>query len=178
MIRRPPRSTLFPYTTLFRSPFGGGSATALHRKGSVAGLDAHDAIPRLGDLPFEDVVAANELRDEARPGLLIDCRGGCDLFESPCVHDSDTIRHDEGLTLVVGNVDERDPHLTLQRLELALHLDPKPGIQRTERLVEEDEGGLHDQCPRPRQALLLAAGQPLRSASSAILHADGAECAH
>src|SRR2546429_3258606 len=24
MIRRPPRSTLFPYTTLFRSPIGGG----------------------------------------------------------------------------------------------------------------------------------------------------------
>src|SRR2546430_8635166 len=24
MIRRPPRSTLFPYTTLFRSPFGKG----------------------------------------------------------------------------------------------------------------------------------------------------------
>src|SRR3712207_7360990 len=24
MIRRPPRSTLFPYTTLFRSPVGGG----------------------------------------------------------------------------------------------------------------------------------------------------------
>src|SRR2546430_3504456 len=24
MIRRPPRSTLFPYTTLFRSPFGAG----------------------------------------------------------------------------------------------------------------------------------------------------------
>src|SRR3712207_7110085 len=27
MIRRPPRSTLFPYTTLFRSTLGGGSAT-------------------------------------------------------------------------------------------------------------------------------------------------------
>src|SRR3712207_7596048 len=26
MIRRPPRSTLFPYTTLFRSPAGGGEA--------------------------------------------------------------------------------------------------------------------------------------------------------
>src|SRR5256884_7351126 len=26
MIRRPPRSTLFPYTTLFRSPIGMGSA--------------------------------------------------------------------------------------------------------------------------------------------------------
>src|SRR5690348_18037321 len=29
MIRRPPRSTLFPYTTLFRSPVG-------HRKGGIA----------------------------------------------------------------------------------------------------------------------------------------------
>src|SRR3712207_7275383 len=29
MIRRPPRSTLFPYTTLFRSAQGGGSLAAL-----------------------------------------------------------------------------------------------------------------------------------------------------
>src|SRR5437899_5278225 len=43
MIRRPPRSTLFPYTTLFRSRFhnitpyvGGGGG------GSIAVLDAHD----------------------------------------------------------------------------------------------------------------------------------------
>src|SRR5258705_9443919 len=28
MIRRPPRSTLFPYTTLFRSPWGGTANTA------------------------------------------------------------------------------------------------------------------------------------------------------
>src|SRR2546425_4781409 len=32
MIRRPPRSTLFPYTTLFRSPGGGaGAGAADHR---------------------------------------------------------------------------------------------------------------------------------------------------
>src|SRR3712207_7008351 len=29
MIRRPPRSTLFPYTTLFRSPAGGSAARDL-----------------------------------------------------------------------------------------------------------------------------------------------------
>src|SRR2546427_1702715 len=29
MIRRPPRSTLFPYTTLFRSPASGGHGAAL-----------------------------------------------------------------------------------------------------------------------------------------------------
>src|SRR2546425_6125670 len=38
MIRRPPRSTLFPYTTLFRSP--------LHLGGRVAGL-----VPGLARLP-------------------------------------------------------------------------------------------------------------------------------
>src|SRR5260370_25928184 len=34
MIRRPPRSTLFPYTTLFRSPPGAGAA-------AVPGEDVH-----------------------------------------------------------------------------------------------------------------------------------------
>src|SRR2546422_7254216 len=37
MIRRPPRSTLFPYTTLFRSPIE-GKAPALHRKAALDGL--------------------------------------------------------------------------------------------------------------------------------------------
>src|SRR6266516_5791366 len=40
MIRRPPRSTLFPYTTLFRSPLGTGAA---------AGVDgAHRRLRQLG----------------------------------------------------------------------------------------------------------------------------------
>src|SRR2546428_944417 len=55
MIRRPPRSTLFPYTTLFRSlgdgfDHGGGSASAcaiggpdLHREGALAsGANSRD----------------------------------------------------------------------------------------------------------------------------------------
>src|SRR3712207_8760737 len=37
MIRRPPRSTLFPYTTLFRSR---GGAAAAQRPGAEAGLPA------------------------------------------------------------------------------------------------------------------------------------------
>src|SRR5437762_10614853 len=32
MIRRPPRSTLFPYTTLFRSCEGGEARDAVHRR--------------------------------------------------------------------------------------------------------------------------------------------------
>src|SRR3712207_8183098 len=37
MIRRPPRSTLFPYTTLFRSAFGLPQSAALTSKGLAAG---------------------------------------------------------------------------------------------------------------------------------------------
>src|SRR3712207_8165524 len=43
MIRRPPRSTLFPYTTLFRSATGGGLETSCgcaHRQGIAAGRPA------------------------------------------------------------------------------------------------------------------------------------------
>src|SRR2546429_387641 len=35
MIRRPPRSTLFPYTTLFRSPAARGAARALQARGRL-----------------------------------------------------------------------------------------------------------------------------------------------
>src|SRR2546422_6891392 len=39
MIRRPPRSTLFPYTTLFRSPVGGGFVESLaHPGGNITGF--------------------------------------------------------------------------------------------------------------------------------------------
>src|SRR3989454_312933 len=37
MIRRPPRSTLFPYTTLFRSPDGVGAVRASRRRTTVSG---------------------------------------------------------------------------------------------------------------------------------------------
>src|SRR5439155_26642350 len=39
MIRRPPRSTLFPYTTLFRSP---------HRRARGGPWEARDAVPSSG----------------------------------------------------------------------------------------------------------------------------------
>src|SRR2546430_2607756 len=58
MIRRPPRSTLFPYTTLFRSP--------LHR--------LHAAVSparRPGDRRGGPATAAARRHDRLRPGLRI-----------------------------------------------------------------------------------------------------------
>src|SRR3712207_8880170 len=39
MIRRPPRSTLFPYTTLFRSPMYSRLSGELHRGGAALSTD-------------------------------------------------------------------------------------------------------------------------------------------
>src|SRR3712207_8601312 len=50
MIRRPPRSTLFPYTTLFRSPAGvadGPTRDLLPRRGGQLLVGAVDAARRL-----------------------------------------------------------------------------------------------------------------------------------
>src|SRR3712207_6860118 len=51
MIRRPPRSTLFPYTTLFRSPHATASL-ALIETGSGSETDLEEALGRL--LPRDD----------------------------------------------------------------------------------------------------------------------------
>src|SRR3712207_8733876 len=51
MIRRPPRSTLFPYTTLFRSPLAVNPLEGLHHVGVVAKhqVDVGRGQQRLGD---------------------------------------------------------------------------------------------------------------------------------
>src|SRR2546427_4797831 len=56
MIRRPPRSTLFPYTTLFRSQFRsetrsrrGIGVRRRTRFREVVGLVHHDRLPRTGE---------------------------------------------------------------------------------------------------------------------------------
>src|SRR5439155_4463643 len=69
MSRRPPRSTLFPYTTLFRSDDGGGGAeAAADVGGAVAGAGAYEGgggESRLGRGLCFGVVAAAADREVA-----------------------------------------------------------------------------------------------------------------
>src|SRR2546422_7254738 len=54
MIRRPPRSTLFPYTTLFRSPFGDAVGAVVADLGTSSVdmvLDGVSVTPTVTDIP-------------------------------------------------------------------------------------------------------------------------------
>src|SRR3712207_9154404 len=66
MIRRPPRSTLFPYTTLFRS-------IVQRDRDSRAALEAAEAIPVAGvaaDVAHAVDLAAHALLERARANLI------------------------------------------------------------------------------------------------------------
>src|SRR6266498_985082 len=75
MIRRPPRSTLFPYTTLFRSPF----------------REAAEGAPKFGDRKSHQMDPAN-VREALREAAL-DVEEGADmLMVKPALAYLDVIR--------------------------------------------------------------------------------------
>src|SRR5258708_7489029 len=79
MIRRPPRSTLFPYTTLFRSPLDDNSAFStlqlppFNNFETLLAMSAHKSV--LSDLLFVPFKILNNI---SRRG------GGCKVIYSEC----------------------------------------------------------------------------------------------
>src|SRR5438309_11756095 len=67
MLRRPPRSTLFPYTTLFRSPHGAAHGGAADR--ARQGKDPRREDPLRGPLPGRSVLLGRAARRRAARGL-------------------------------------------------------------------------------------------------------------
>src|SRR2546422_7628460 len=72
MIRRPPRSTLFPYTTLFRSTAGRSSPSPLPRRTSSSPHVLHPAriVAPTRRPPTHAGYCASPLRSPPRPALL------------------------------------------------------------------------------------------------------------
>src|SRR5687768_17634587 len=68
MIRRPPRSTLFPYTTLFRSELPGPGSDAYARSRPSGDTAGDDAAPPSG------IVRSEEHTSELQSRLHLVCR--------------------------------------------------------------------------------------------------------
>ena len=118
---------------------------------------------------------ADEARDELALRMLVDLRGRPDLLDPALVEDGEAIGHRERLLLIVRHVDERDPDLALDRLELDLHLLPELEVERAERLVEQQyPRPVHDRA-RERDALPLPAGELRRLAVAVASEPDHLE---
>src|SRR5256886_13210835 len=74
MIRRPPRSTLFPYTTLFRSAQRTERIVLQARRGTL--YDRHGTPLAVTQETYHVGIAPNELRDPPADGALISRRLG------------------------------------------------------------------------------------------------------
>src|SRR3712207_7791192 len=80
MIRRPPRSTLFPYTTLFRSRFVERVARAAHGPDRIRTARAVDRLAQAPDMHVDralvdiDVVRSEEHTSELQSRQYLVCR--------------------------------------------------------------------------------------------------------
>ena len=91
------------------------------------------------------------------------------------VHHRDAVRHRQRLTLVVGDIDERDADLALDPLQLDLHVLAELQVERAEWLVEEQCPGVVHQRAGQRDPLLLTTGELARAALLAAAEVDDAE---
>jgi hypothetical protein len=77
----------------------------------------------------------------------------------PPVEDGDPVAHGQSLVLVVGHEQEGDADVTLDALELDLHLLAQLEVEGAQGLVEQQHPGAVDEGAGQRHPLPLAAGQ-------------------
>ena len=119
-------------------------------------------------LDVQQVGDAEEVRDELGDRFLVDLLRGPELHDPAAVHDGEPVRHLEGLLLVVGDEDEGDADLLLQRGQLGSQRVPQLRVERAQRLVQQQHRRLEDQRPRQGDALLLPAGHLVGAAAGVL----------
>ncbi len=124
---------------------------------ALSGLDADEATRRPGGAALQEGALAHEGRDETGGGAGVDPLGRAGILDPAGVHDHHEIGERHRLLLVVGDVHEAPAGLALQRLEFVLHLAAEMQVERAERFVEEQDGGLDHQRAGERDPLALAA---------------------
>src|SRR5207245_2627977 len=86
--------------------------------------------------------------------------------QPPLVHQPDPRAEPQALAHVVGDEDHSLGEPSLERLKLALQLDARDGIDRAERLVEQQQRGIGGEGARHAHALALPA--PATKTSPAV----------
>src|SRR6266850_4021478 len=186
MIRRPPRSTLFPYTTLFRSPSRGLVRPGRHELGTraQAALEALGAA-RVKWASARDRVEARhcaiDLREAQAPRACRDARNGghqprgigvlrrmehvadrADLYDTARIHDRDAIGGLGDDPHVVRDQHYRRAALARDALDERDDLRLHRHVERSGRLVGDQQDRLCGERKRDDHALAHAAGELVR----------------
>ena len=130
---------------------------------STAGPSTASMTPAATRLSVPTNEATNAVARE-----VVDLGRRADLLDPAVAHDDDPVGQRERLLLVVGHVDRRDPELALDRPDLLAQDDPDLGVERRQRLVEEQDLRLDGERAGERDALLLAARQLVRVAVALV----------
>ena len=104
-------------------------------------------------------VAAGEADDEGVRRAGDELGSGADLPQPPVDDDPDPVGERDGVAEVVGDDERRQRELPEQVLQLDAHRGPRVGVQRRQRLVEQQHGRIAGERPGERDALALAAGE-------------------
>ena len=91
---------------------------------------------------------------------------------APAVHQHDRVREPHDLLDRMAHVDDQDPQLVAQPLDVREDLALALGVERRERLVHEQEARLREEGAADRDALLLAAGETPRSPVEQVADAE------
>ncbi len=91
--------------------------------------------------------------------MVVDLERRADLLDPALVHHHDAVGHRQRFFLVVRHVDGGDAELALQRADLLAQRHADLGVERRERLVEQQHLRLDGERAGERHALLLAAGE-------------------
>ena len=105
----------------------------------------------------EHVDPADEVRDKRRRRMVDDLLRRSVLLDHAVVENDDAIGQLERFLLIVGDEHTRQPNLVVQAPQPATQFLADLGVERPERLVEEEHCRLNREGARERHALPLAA---------------------
>ncbi len=110
----------------------------------------------------QDVGGAEELGGPPRLGVVVDVLGRAGLLDAAVAHHHDLVGERERLLLVVGHEQGTGAGRSQDRHDLLAQRLAEPGVERGERLVEQDDLGIRGQSTGQRHALALTARQLVR----------------
>ncbi len=128
-----------------------------------------------GDPARQAVGLTQELEHERRCRLSVQLVRGSHLFQAASVHHRDAISQSHGFFLVVGDEDGGHARGVVDAPQLIAKLGAHLAVERSERLVQEEQARLDRQGPGHRGALALAARELVRKALAEPLDARQGE---